>query len=223
MPMPSRRFPVTRRSRYLASSGVARAEQPAQQLQLAPLRALPLRRRDLAQGAHHGGDVQAGRAARRGFGQQLLGGLPQVAGLPDGRRDVRGLGADGDGERPDGHLLGQPQVDPGELRRDLPLAQVAHGGQQFGRSLRHQLRHPLDQHQPPAGLLEVTVGLGHDQVFHNAPFPHLIMTRRPPSTLPPPARARPLRLPANVRPQRHHGGGSYRSFYARESTCRTSP
>ena len=78
--------------------------------------------------------------------------------------------AGGGGERPDGHLLRQPQVDPGELGRDLPLAQVAHDGQQLGRSLRHQLRHPLDQHQPPAGLLQVTVGLGHDQVFHNAPF-----------------------------------------------------
>jgi hypothetical protein len=39
-----------------------------------------------------------------------------------------------------------------------------------GRSLRHQLGHPLDQHQPPAGLLQVTIGLGHDQVSHVPPF-----------------------------------------------------
>ena len=146
------------------------AEQPGQQLQLAPLRALPLRRGDLAQGVHHGGDLQAGRPIGRRLVQQLLGRLAQIAGLPYAQRDQGGLGTGGGAERPDRQLLGQSQVDPGELRRDLPLAQVADGRQQLGRSLRHQLRHPLDQHEPAAGLLQVTVGLGHDQVPHRCPL-----------------------------------------------------
>jgi hypothetical protein len=111
-----------------------------------------------------------GRARGRHRGQQLLGGLAEVAGLPHPRGDLRGLGAGGGGDRADGHLLGQAQVHPGELGRDQALAQVADHRQQPGRGLLDQRGQPVDQHEPAAGLLQVPVGVGHDLVLHRAPF-----------------------------------------------------
>ena len=142
------------------------AEQPGQQVQLAALRPLSLGRGDLVQGVHHGGDRQrlAGRSAAGG--QQLLGGQAEIPGLPQQGGDLPGFNSGGGGDRADGELLGQAQVHPGELRRDQPLAQVTHHRQQFGRGLGEQRRQPVHQRQPPAGLLQVPVGLGHSQVLH---------------------------------------------------------
>jgi hypothetical protein len=97
------------------------------------------------QGVGHDRYRQAGRPPGGADGQQLLGGLAEVAGLPHARRDL--LGADaGDGGNPaDGELLGQAQVHAGELRRDQALAQVAHDGQQLGRSLGQQGGKTVDQ------------------------------------------------------------------------------
>jgi hypothetical protein len=146
-------------------------EQPAQQLQLAALRARPFRRGDLAQRGHHDRDLQAGRPPVAARGQQLLGGLPQVAHLPHQPSHLSRLCTGGGAHRAHGHLLGQPEVHPGELRRDQSLAQVAHRGQQLRRSLRQQRGQPLGQHEPPGDLLQVTVCLRHDQVPHGVPFP----------------------------------------------------
>ena len=142
------------------------AEQPGQQVQLAALRPRSLGRGDLVQRVHHSADRQRRRPAGRGGGQQLLGGQPEIPGLPHQAGNLPGVDSGGGGHRADRELLGQAQVHPGELRRDQPLAQVTHSRQQPGRGLGQQRRQPVDQRQPPAGLLQVTVGLGHGQVSH---------------------------------------------------------
>ena len=147
-------------------------QQPGQQFHLASLRARPLSGGDVAQRAHHIGDLQAGRpAAPPRHEQQLLRGLAQVTGLPDQGGDLRGVGAGRGGHRADGELLGQAQIHPGELRRYESLTQVTHRRQQLGRGLRQQRGQPFRQRQPAADLLQVTVSLGHDQVPHGRPLP----------------------------------------------------
>jgi hypothetical protein len=71
------------------------------------------------------GDRQGGRSAGRGGGQQLLGGLAEIACLPHAGGDLLGRVSGGGGHRPDGQLLGQAEVDAGELRRDQALAEGA--------------------------------------------------------------------------------------------------
>ena len=74
------------------------------------------------------GDLRLGcRSPRRQ--QQLLGGLAEVARLPHAPRHLVGLDAGRGGDRADRQLLGQPEVDAGELGRDQALAQVTDGGQ----------------------------------------------------------------------------------------------
>jgi len=171
VPMPSRRFPVTWRSRYRASRGGGPAQQQGQQLQFEALRTRPFRVGDLAQRVHHHDDRQAvDRAGGRHRGQQLLARQAQVPDLPYPGRDLVVIDAGRGGDRADGHLLGQAEVYPGELRRDQALAQVAHHGQQPVGRLGQQRGQPLDQRQPPGGLLQVPVRLGHDQIPHGAPF-----------------------------------------------------
>ena len=152
-------------------------QQPGQQPQLRALRARPLGERDLAQGADDLADLQcagwAGRPGRpgRGRGQQQLGRLAEVARLAHERGHLARVAAGHGRQRADGELLGQAEIYPGELRRDQPLAEVAHGRQQFGRGVGHQRRQPFRQRQPTAESLQVTVGLGHDQIPHtDAPF-----------------------------------------------------
>ena len=86
--MPSRRFPVTRRSRYRASSGVARASSPPSSSSLRPCEpgpsALAISRSVFTTVT----TVSVGRPAARRRGQQLLGGLAQVADLPDQGRHL---------------------------------------------------------------------------------------------------------------------------------------
>ena len=69
---------------------------------------------------------------------------------------------------PDGQLLGQPEVDAGELRRDQALAEVADGRQHLVGRLPEQLGQPVDQGQPAGGLLEIGVRLGDDGIVHPA-------------------------------------------------------
>jgi hypothetical protein len=131
------------------------------------------------QRVHYGGDLQAGGAAGRRRGQQLLGGLAEVAGLPYARGHLLRPGAGGGGDRADGHLLGQAEVHPGEFRRDQALAQVADRGQQLGRGSGQQGGQPVGQRQPPAGLFQVAVGLGDGLVPHHAPLVSLDHDTRP--------------------------------------------
>jgi hypothetical protein len=155
-------------------------EQSGQQFQFAALRARSLGGGDRAQRAHDPGDLKAGgpRAGSvNGLFKQPLGGLTKVADLPHQRGHPRGVGAAGGGQRAHRELLRQAEVHPGELRRDQPLAQIADGRQQLSRGPRQQRGQPLGQRQPAADLLQVTIGLGHDQVPHKSPLSHPIMTR----------------------------------------------
>ena len=220
--MPSRRFPVTRRSRYRASSGVARASSPPSSSSLRPCEPGP----------------SASAISRSVFTTVTT--VSSAAGPPRrrprrprpaaARRPGPGRPPPGPGTRPalvnagrgrdraDGQLLGQAQVNPGELRRDQPLAQVADHRQQPLRGLRQQRRQPLDQRQPPADLLEVAEGLGHRLVPHA-----VIMTRYrpngpclvPPSTTYGVSRVRAMLASANTH--------STASRMARASTAVKSP
>ena len=144
-------------------------EQAGQQVQLATLRALPFGLGDPVQGVDHRRDLQARRSAGGDDGEQLLAGLPEVAGLPHAESDLLGTGAGGGGDRADGELLGQPEVHAGELRRDQALAQVADGREQLGGGLGQQRGEPVDQRQPGGRLLQVAVRVGDDLVLHGAP------------------------------------------------------
>ena len=142
-------------------------EQPGQQVELATLRAGTLRRGDLVECL----DDLADRHARRPLGQQCFRSLAEVAPGPHGRGHRVGLDAYGAGDRTDRQLLGQPEVDTGELRRNEALAQVAHAGELVVGRSPDQLDHPVDQRQPAGGSLQVAVRLGHRLVPH-APSPH---------------------------------------------------
>jgi len=116
----------------------------------------------------HDRDLQAGRPAGGGRGQHQLGGLAEVAGFPHPGGDLLRAGAGGGGDRADGELLGQAEVDASELRRDQALAQVADGGQQLGRGPREQGGKAVDQRQPAPGVLQVAVGIRDVLILHGA-------------------------------------------------------
>ena len=170
VPTPSRRFPVTWRTRYLASSGVAAFSSPASRSSFWPCEPVPSALAIWRRVFTTVTTVSSAGRPTASRGQQLLGGLAQVAGLAHPGGHVDGVDAGGGGDRADGHLLGQPEVHPGELRRDQALAQVAHHRQEFGRSLLDEGGQTLDQRQPTAHCLQVTVRLGDDLVLHGAPF-----------------------------------------------------
>ena len=178
VPMPSRRFLVTSRSRYRPSSGVAQASSPASSSSLRPCEPVPSAAAiSLSVRTTSVTSRLAAWPPRPRPGQQPLGGLTKVTGLSHEGGDLHRVRVGRGGHRADGELLGQAKVHPGELGRDQPLAQVTHGRQQLRRSLRQQRRQPVRQRQPAAELLQVTVGLGHDQVPHGRPPSRLIMTR----------------------------------------------
>ena len=111
-------------------------------------------------------DLQAGRPVRGPDLQQLLGGLAEVTGSPDRGDDLVQRDVDRGRDRPDGQLLGQPEVDGGELGSHLALAEIADGRQHLVRRLPEQLGHPVDQDQAPGSPLEIGVRLGDDGIVH---------------------------------------------------------
>ena len=152
-------------------------QKAGQQLELAALRAGPFGAGDLVQCVDDCGDLQAWLPICGGRGQQLLGGLAEVAGLPHRGDDLARLDA---GRRRDGaqrHLLGQAQVHPGELGRHLALAQIADGGQQLLRGLGQQCRQPVDQRQSAGSLLQVPVRLRDNLVLHPAIIAYPVTAR----------------------------------------------
>jgi len=163
-------------------------EQAGQQLQLAALGAGSFGLGDLVQGVDHLGDRHGGRSAGHpaghGGGQQLLGGLAEVAGLPHTGGDLLGRVPGRGGHRPDGQLLGEAEIDAREVRREQALAEVADRWQQLVRGPDEQGGHPLYQRQPAGGLLQVAVRLGDGLVLHS----------RPSARQPVPSRARIPRL-----------------------------
>jgi hypothetical protein len=141
-------------------------EQGDQPGQLAALGAGPFRRGDLVQAVEHHPDLQGCRPRPGGGLQQPLGAQAQVADLPRGGQHLLGGDLGGGGDRPGGQPLVQAELHPGEVGRDLALAQQRHGGQQPLGGLPHQLGQPADQLQPGGGTLQVPVGLGDDLVAH---------------------------------------------------------
>ena len=133
-----------------------------------PCEPVPFGLGDPVQGVDHRRDLQGGRSAGGDGGEQLLAGLPEVAGLPHAEGDLLGADAGGGGDRADGELLGQPEVHAGELRRDQALAQVADRREQLGGGLGEQRGEPVDQSQPGGRLLQVPVRVGDDLVPHGA-------------------------------------------------------
>ena len=93
---------------------------------------------NLVEALEHLRDLQAGRSIRIQLAEQLLGGQAEVADLPGAGQHLLGGGAGDLGDRPGGHPLGQPQLHPGEVGRDLSLAQQRHRRQQVGRGLPEQ-------------------------------------------------------------------------------------
>ena len=100
----------------------------------------------------------------------MLAGLAQVAGIPQHcLHAVAGL-AGRLGHCSGGQLLGQAELDAGELGRDLRLAQVANGREEPGRGLVQQCREALDELQAATRALQVPVRLGDSHVLHGVPL-----------------------------------------------------
>jgi hypothetical protein len=146
-------------------------QQGDQALQLAGLGAGPLGLGDLVQAGEHPLHLQGGRPGAGRLTQQLLGGQAQVAGVAGGGQDLLGGDAGGLGDSPGGQPVGEAQLHPGEVGRDLALAQQRHRRQQVGRGLAEQPGQAVDQLQPGAGPLQVPVGLGDALVPHPPSFP----------------------------------------------------
>jgi hypothetical protein len=121
------------------------------------------------QGVYNSPHLQRCRAGRGGDGDELLGGLAQVAGVPQHRLHALTGRAGSLGHRTRGQLLGQAELDAGELGRDLRLAQVRDRREQLHRGLGQKGRETLDELQAAGGTLQVAVRLGHDLVLHGGP------------------------------------------------------
>ena len=142
-------------------------DQAGEQFELPTLRANPRGGGDLQQSVDDLGDPQTGRPVPRRLRDQQFGTLTKIAGLADGRDDLLGRAADRGADRTHGQLLGHPQVDAGELRRDHPLAEVADRRQLRVGSVGDQRGQPGDQCQPTGGLLEVLIGQCDSLVLHD--------------------------------------------------------
>jgi hypothetical protein len=138
------------------------AQQPGQQVQLAPLRTLPGRGGDLVQRVEHHPHLQAPRPCR----QQPLGRQAEITGRTRLRQRLLAGHAGGLAHRPGGQPLGQADVHPGEVRRDPPLAQQHHRRQQLGRRLRDEPGDAVDHRQTGGRPFEILVRLGEDFVPH---------------------------------------------------------
>jgi hypothetical protein len=75
-------------------------------------------------------DLQGGRPVGVQLPKQPLGGQAEVARLARECEDLLGRHLDGGGDRPGGQPLVQAELHPGEVGRDLALAQQRHRGQQ---------------------------------------------------------------------------------------------
>jgi hypothetical protein len=152
------------------------AQQPREQLQLAPLRPGPRRGGDLVQRVEHHRDLQAIGTIGAALGQQPLGRQAEVPGLPCRDQRLFRRHAGGRPDSPGGQPLGQADVHSGEVRCDLPLAQQRHRRQQLGRRLRDQPGDAVDHRQPGSRLLQIPISLGQRLV------PHRHRPRAPPRT-----------------------------------------
>ena len=143
---------------------------PAEQVELAALRAGARRRGDLQQRVDDLLDLQSrrpilGRRSRR-----------PAARRPDrGRRSRRTIATTSSAGRPiavptarTAIFSATPRSIAGELRRHHPLAEVADRRQLLVGRLPDQLGQPGDQRQAAGGLLEVVVRLGDDGIVHAA-------------------------------------------------------
>ena len=108
------------------------AQQPDQPGQLAALGPLPWAWATWCRPSNTASTRVAGRGDPRA---EQLGGQPEVADIPRGRQDLLAGHAGDLGDRPGRHPLGHAQLDPGEVGRDLALAQQRHRRQQLGRGL----------------------------------------------------------------------------------------
>jgi hypothetical protein len=139
------------------------ADQPGQ---LAALGAGAFGGGDLVQALEDHLDLQGGRPVGVQLPKQPLGGQAEVADRARGGQDLLGRHLGGGGDRPGGQPLVQVELHPGEVGRDLALAQQRHRGQQPLWGLPHQPGQPVDQLQPGGGTLQVPVGLRDDLVPH---------------------------------------------------------